>query len=58
MLERMNPDKWGQRKPDTVTEESLQKFMLKVCEIIVEVLANYEDLKEEILDRMAKLHTS
>jgi hypothetical protein len=52
LLERRAAERFGPRKPETLTEEHVQKFMAKCMQIIAEKVPN-KALRAEIFNRIA-----
>ena len=53
VLERRLPERYGSKKPETLTVEQVQKFMTTCMQIIAEELPD-EELRTKILDRLAE----
>ena len=53
VLERRLPERYGAKKPETLTKEHVQKFMATCMQIIAEELPDKEQ-REKILHRLAE----
>ena len=51
-LERSRPDRYGRTKPDAITEEQLQTFLMQVLDIIAASVQD-ADLSASILDKIS-----
>jgi hypothetical protein len=53
VLERRLPERYGTKKPETLTAEKVQKFMTSCLQIIADELPN-DELRTKILNRLAE----